>query len=306
MYKQLQNILVATDFSELCDNAVQVAVKLCKQNGAVLHLLHVVESRYPVPGIDNSISLHALASEIHHEAREKLCHVYETVLRTANIPVQLHMPQGIPYDEICRAAEEMPIDLLVLGTHGASGFREFFMGTTAYSVIKNTIKPVLTIPPHFKKQEFEKILFPVRTVPGVKEKFEYIKPILKHTRGAAIHIAAITEKGTEAGLLEHKDALHEILLYLKQQGIVYTHEMYSCTNVASKVLEVAVAEHCDLVAINATLDYKWTQYFIGPFTQQVVNHARIPVLSYRMSVELNAELKRQAGKQVAEQVTSGL
>ena len=217
------------------------------------------------------------------------------------------MPQGIPYDEICKAAEEMPVDLVVLGTHGASGFREFFMGTTAYSVIRNTVKPVLTIPHHFRKEGFDKILFPVRTVPGIREKFDYIKPLLQHSEHTSLHIAAITENGEEAGLLEHKVVLHDMLIFLKQHRIQYSNQMYSCTNVAAKVLEIAEAEKCDLIVINATLDYKWTQFFIGPYTQQVVNHSKLPVLSYRKSVELNAALKLQeVFVQQVEQASRGL
>lgn len=305
MQKKLQNILLATDFSEPSDTALRVAIKLCKQNGAVLHLLHVVESRYLVANLHDGVSVQQMVREIDNESREKLYHLYETILRTTSIPVQLHMPKGVPYDEICKAAEEMPVDLIVLGTHGASGVREFFIGTTAYSVIKNTVKPVLTIPSGFSKDVFGKILFPVRTVPGIKEKFEYIKPILNHANDATVHLAAITEKGEEAALLEHKDALHEILLYLRQQQISFTNEMYTCTNMASKVLEIAEKKECDLVVINATLDYKWTQFFVGPFTQQIVNRAQVPVLSYRMSVNVNAELKKHAEYQVAEK-PSGL
>lgn len=306
MQNKIQNVLAATDFSDLGANAIRLAVKLCKQNNAVLHLIHVVENRYIIPGTDSGIALPVLVREIDAESREKLYNLYESVLRTENIPVQLHMPEGIPFDEICRAAEEMPIDLVVLGTHGTSGFREFFMGTTAYSVIKNTTKPVLTIPGSFSKDGFQKILFPVRAVPGIKEKFEYIQPILEQSENAAIHIAALSKSGHEAELLDHKDALHEIILHLKKSAAKYTHEMYTCSNFADKVLEISAMQEADLIVINATLDYKWTQFFIGPYTQQVINHSRVPVLSFRKAVNISSELKREAKSIHSVQSTAGL
>jgi nucleotide-binding universal stress UspA family protein len=306
MQKKIQNILAATDFSDLGANAIRVAVKLCKQNNAVLHLIHVVEKRYIIPGTDSGTALPFLATEIDTESREKLYNLYQSVLRSENISVQLHMPEGIPFDEICRAAAEMPIDLVVLGTHGTSGFREFFMGTTAYSVIKNTIKPVLTIPGGFSKDGFQNILFPVRAVPGIKEKFEYIQPLLQQTEAAAIHIAAISQNGHEAELLDHKDALHEIILHLKKSAVTFTHEMYTCSNFADKVLEIATMQAADLIVINATLDYKWTHFFIGPYTQQVVNHSKVPVLSFPQAVNSSSALKREAGSIHAVQSTAGL
>lgn len=306
MENRLKNILVATDFSELSDNAVRVATKLCRLNDAVLHLLHVKENRYIIPGTDPDIALRALAQELDNEAREKLYNIYQSVLRSTCIPVQIHMPEGIPFDEICKAADEMPIDLVVLGTHGISGFREFFIGTTAYNVIKNTTKPVLTIPGEFRKKGFQKILFPVRAVPGIKEKFEYIQAMMEQAETAAIHIAALSQDGHEAELLDHKEVLHEIILHLKKNTVKYSHEMYTCSNFADKVLEIAAMQGADLIVINATLDYKWTQFFIGPYTQQVVNHARIPVLSFRQSININTVIKNENQSRQFSENSNGL
>lgn len=50
---------------------------------------------------------------------------------------------------------------------------------------------------------------------------------------------------------------------------------------ASEVLETAAREETDLIAITASLDYDIRDFFIGPYTQQIVNHAKVPVLSIR-------------------------
>src|SRR5215204_1265739 len=118
-----QNILVATDFSEAGSNILNIAVQLCRQNEAVLHLIHVKENRYiisnPLPGV----ALTDIVSEIDRDARTRLYNIYESLIRDEKIRVQIHMPTGIPFDEICKASVEMPIDLIILGTHGTSGAR---------------------------------------------------------------------------------------------------------------------------------------------------------------------------------------
>ena len=58
------------------------------------------------------------------------------------------------------------------------------------------------------------------------------------------------------------------------------------------MLEVCDAINADLIVINATLDYKWTQFFVGPYTQQVVNHAKVPVLSFTNAVNVTAEVEK--------------
>jgi nucleotide-binding universal stress UspA family protein len=289
----LKNILVATDFSKTGNHVLEMAITLCKKNKAVLHLLHVVENRYIITAPEQGISLAEIASEIDTDARTNLYNIYETIMRSSGIAVQIHMPTGIPYDEICKAADEMPIDLIIIGTHGASGFRDFFMGTTAYNVIKNTTKPVLTIPESYAKPGFEKILFPVRPKQKIKEKFDYIQPFLPTAGTGEIHIAVLAKDKQEKDLLSNKEELYHIISLLKKSHIQHTSELYACGNFATKVLELALLEAADLVVINASLDYKWSQFFVGPYTQQVVNHAKVPVLSFRQAINVPKEIQKE-------------
>lgn len=305
MKNKIQNILVPTDFSESGNNALQIAVDICKKNRGTLHLLHVVESRYIITAPEPGISLPSIVNEIDADARTRLYNTYESLMRTHGISVQIHMPTGIPYDEICKAAEEMPIDLIVMGTHGASGFREFFMGTTAYSVIKNTIKPVLTIPYNYLKSGFEKVLFPVRSVPGLKEKFDFLLPVLEKQAIKEIYVAVLAKEGRHEELFDNKDELYDIVRFLKHNHIPHTKELHCCKNFADKVIELSELHSADLIVINATLDYKWTQFFVGPYTQQVVNHSRIPVLSHRSGVNVPLEVKKDKEKDFVKK-TSGM
>ena len=286
-----RNILVSTDFSEQGDNAIKTAVAICKQHNAVLHLIHVVESRYIINTPQTDTAVLAIIKEIDRDSRNRLYNVFENVIREHHIPVQIHMPTGIPFDEICKAATEMPIDLIVMGTHGASGVREFFMGTTAYSVIKNTTKPVLTIPASFARQYFSKILFPIRPVNGIKEKYEFIKSLANNPE-VAIHFATLCLPEEEELLAIQKEEIKEIETSMDKQGIIFSNEIFLCKNFAQKVLDVSDNVNADLIVINATLDYKWTQFFVGPYTQQIVNHAKVPVLSFRNAINITAESEK--------------
>jgi nucleotide-binding universal stress UspA family protein len=278
MEHSIKNILVPTDFSHLGNNAIRMAVHLCKQQQAVLHLLHVMENHYTVsmqaPGLSSAVVM----SENEQAARSLLYNIYESILRDDQVPVQIHMPTGIPYEEICKTAAECNIDLVVMGTHGMSGFREFFMGSTAYSVIKNTTTPVLTIPGSYEKEGFDKILFPVRPVQGVKRKFNFIQQLLDSM--SAVHVALLCHEDEISALQDHSAELNDIIFSLEHSGIACSKRLYTCNNVSAKVLEIAEVQSADLIVINATLDYKWTEFFMGPYTRQVVNRSGIPVLSF--------------------------
>ena len=60
-----------------------------------------------------------------------------------------------------------------------------------------------------------------------------------------------------------------------------TCEVINCEDIAQKILEIAEKRMDDLMIINATLDKKWYQFFKGNFTQKIVNHSKIPVLSVK-------------------------
>lgn len=97
------------------------------------------------------------------------------------------------------------------------------------------------------------------------------------------------------GLLEYKgkyspDALQEdaarLVNVLDNDEIKGQMHYYYCDSMAQKIVEKTRTPNVDLVIITATLDYTNQDFFIGPFAQQVVNHAKVPVLSIRPSPQL--------------------
>ena len=278
MSTSLQNILVPTDFSKEGHRAVRVAASLCSAHGATLHLLHALDNRHLAETPEPDLALTLMQQEMEKEGIRQLESLYESLLLNDQLQVHIHMSSGDPSEEITREAEELPADLVVIGTHGISGMKEFFLGTTSFHVIKNTTLPVLTIPPDFQKTQFKKILFPVRPMQDVQSKYELIKPFLREP-GVHVHVAELEVIGHP----QPADEAERVIDLLKDAGISCSASQYPCSNFARKVIELSESLEVDLIAINATTDTKWTQFFSGPYAQQVVNHSLVPVLSFRTS-----------------------
>ena len=225
---RIQRIVFPTDFSAEASGALRVAAAFCKRHDAELNVLHVIE-----------VQNHEDSTELLNQLEKKLVNDY-------GIRVSTHVSRGIAFTEICSFLADEKIDLVIMGSHGAGGVKEFFIGNTAYNVIKNSPVTVLTIPPNFEG-EFNRVLFSSKPVNGILEKFELLQP-LENQPGFTMHIAELQSAG-ELLALSH---------------------------------ELAV----DLIAINATLVLKQDRCFIDPFTRQIVNHARVPVLSYRNGTKL--------------------
>ena len=138
-------LLFATDFSESSDYAFTYALALAKQFDSQLGLIHVINEPVDLRGFYvPHISFDKLEEEIEQGARK----VMEKFCRTHLADYEKHdcyVVPGIPYEEIIKKAEEIGADLIVMGTHGRTGFDHVLFGSTAEKVVRKSPVPVMTI-----------------------------------------------------------------------------------------------------------------------------------------------------------------
>ena len=143
---KLKNILVATDFSEPSDSALEYGRALALNFAARLHVLHVVEIPTLSAGTDGAAFDFGLMREsLEEDARLKLGDLLgpdvgqppavTTAVRTAPSPAMV----------IADYARESNIDLIVMGTHGRGLLGHIFMGSVAERVVRIAPCPVLTL-----------------------------------------------------------------------------------------------------------------------------------------------------------------
>jgi universal stress protein A len=137
-------ILAPTDFSPNSDEAVDYATKLAQRLGAKLTLLHVVPEPsaldYSMGGVSTE-EIKGWQKEAEKRLAEQLTRAkreyreVDSVQRTA-----LH-----PRDEIVQAATDLPADLLVISTHGYTGWKHFLFGSDAEKIVENAPCPILVV-----------------------------------------------------------------------------------------------------------------------------------------------------------------
>lgn len=276
--------------------ALEVAVAIAKQQAASLTLLHVVNeyllgySRHEILPITTQAPI---MDSLHHEVDDLLRHLADRIRKKERIDVDISMEHGQVATEIYQAAESRHADLIVMGTHGASGFREFFIGSHAYAVVKHAPCPVLTVPPDYVWKGFERVLYPVRQMPGSLEKYRVLRPLLtpKHS---VVHLMGFPNQQQDASGEQMTGDMAVLEKELRKDGVEYsTTLLRTSERVASEVLNIAAAENIDLIAITASLDYDIRDFFVGPYAQQIVNHAKTPVLSIR-PFKIPADVKQRA------------
>ena len=276
----IQNVLVPVDFSPVAINALHSAIAICKRQLATLTLIHVVENTYVLFPPEAGGAAGVILPELIVNANENMNELTKSLRIKHDIVVKHVVQTGNPADEICRWALHKETDLIVMGTHGASGLREFFLGSNAYRVVKNSPCPVMTIPGTNQWVDFKEILFPIRMVPHALEKYDMVRPIIRKN-GSALLIAGIVKKNDSTGFVEMKALVDSVKEKFIEDDVICSSEVMYCEDVAKQVLEISKRENPDLIVITATLDKSLKDFFMGPYTQDIVNHAQYPVLSIR-------------------------
>ncbi|WP_158728817.1 MULTISPECIES: universal stress protein [unclassified Flavobacterium] len=280
MKYEIKNILVPTDFSDCANNALKVAIGMAKRHNATLHLLHSVEPIYFGRTYNVLGSMVDLQSTMVNIGTTNLLVHEQKIVSVQGINVNTFCAVGSVSSIVDNYVIEHNIDLVVMGTHGANGFKEFFAGSNTYDVIKSATCPVLSIPQSFDKTGFNSILFPIRAVDGVIEKYDYIKPIVEKN-DAVIHILGVAFENDMQERYAVNVDFDTVKKAINHDATYMTYEAVQSTDIADTILAVANKRNDDLMIINATLDKKWYQFFKGNYTQKIINHSKIPVLSVK-------------------------
>ncbi len=139
-----KRILVATDFSDVSDAALDYAINLAKAVGAKITLAHVYE--IPVYGFPSGAMVASPEFAVSvmtaaQEAAKTACVAHAQ----AGVEITPVVSRGSTWEEVHRIAEEVSADLIVIGTHGRRGISHVMLGSVAEKIIRTATLPVLTI-----------------------------------------------------------------------------------------------------------------------------------------------------------------
>jgi nucleotide-binding universal stress UspA family protein len=154
----ISKILIPTDFSTVANNALQYAIQLAKKTNASIHLLHVNNIPIMDASFPNEV-YQTYTAEIEDFAKNSFENLENLYLNKSNLQFDKHTAYGFVNDEIQEFANNNNIDLIVLGTTGASGIQEILIGSNAASVVAKAEIPVLVIPPTSTFADIKKIVY---------------------------------------------------------------------------------------------------------------------------------------------------
>ena len=285
---RLKKVLYLTDFSEPSEAALPFAISVARKQGAHLHALHVL---LPCLGVSTTRQSAAIAIAREEESAQADLEHLDSQLAGVPHDTTIERALGI-WEAVERAIEDLPADLVVLGTHGRTGREKRLLGSVAEQIFRRSTVPVLTIGPKVRQArhsaaEFHRVIFATDFTPWSSAAAPYAVSFAEEARGRLILLHVIKpppqDKNATRPELSVAEAIHK--LYETVPG--YT-AFASAPEVAvefgdpgERVVQVANERHADLVVLGARASgYPEAVTHLGRRTaHKVVAHAPCPVLT---------------------------
>lgn len=279
----VKKIVVPIDFSELSTYAIEYAIQIAHLHTSKIYLIHAVEDMLTmsVPG-DFVLSTEEFlekekaimqvrtqqASEFAMRMREKYSYEFES-----------RVIFGKSHRVINEFVEEEKVDLVVMSTHGVSGFREFIIGSNAVRIISECPCPVLSVQGPMKKHTIKKILLPFIDDPYSRQKINMAIQFAKWF-DAEVFALGIENEGEESHYLKIAREGNQIKEYLDEHGVRNTLTIIKSSKISKAILNYSNEIDACMMIVMADMEREdFTEYIMGPVAQQLVNHSKVPVLS---------------------------
>lgn len=272
----MKNILVPTDFSDCAYAAIQTAADIARKQNSKIRLLHVYER--PIYGfVDMSVD-HEQNRKLKAEIQEKFEKLKADPL-LEGIELAHSLSWDIPVWEAVADDDFKDHDLIVMGTHGASGFKEVFIGSNAEKVVRSSKIPVLTINKYKKPFDPDSIVFASNFYREAESAFKVVNKV-RSAFGAKIKFLKINTPGNFEATWYSEKIMSEFATNVGLED--YSMHIYNDENVEKGILNFCSSNEPDIIAI-ATHGRTGLLHLInGSIAESVVNHFDMPVLSIRL------------------------
>lgn len=276
----IKRILIPTDFSETAQLAVAHGARLAHLFKAKIFLFHSIEAEvFAMLPAEAALVIEVEAPQ--EPVLEKLSRVAGEIVKKYDVELSTLTVNGKPSKGIVAAVEKNNIDLIVMGTHGAGGFEEFFVGSNTNRVAHLAPCPVISVQKFAKKVGFSNIVMPIDNTLHSRQKINNVIELAIAYK-STVHILGLLKKDEDT--LDEKKfeiKLSSVEHRLKQANIPFTTSVVKGSNLATEAMVFSEEVGGDLIVIMSDHESNLTGMFMGAYAQQIANHSKIPVMTIK-------------------------
>ncbi len=271
----MSNIIAAIDFSDCSINALEHAVSIAKQGILDVHMIWVNN-----PSVTKTTIYSDTSSDLIEEVKKQFANLidkYRPLLPESQIDYVIR--EGKVYREVLDEAKEMGSLCIILGTHGSSGFEQFWIGSNANRLISISQCPVITLRAGVSvKHHLERIVLPVDSTIDTRQKVPFTA-FLARIFDADIYVVSLYASKYKALRARVDEYTDQVIEFLEDEGISYHRDSIDVDNVTTATIEYATKVRANLISIMTEQETSPFNLLLGPYAQQMVNNSPFPVLS---------------------------
>lgn len=269
----MKNILVAIDFSKGSVHAFRYSLKLAEQLHGNITMLWV----------DNETGIGSGLSHEDNEYRNEAIKNFNDLIvkygESFSGEIQYKLRRGKVYQEVATMARMIEADMIVAGTHGVTGFEQYWIGSNAYRIVSYAPCPVITVRFDYDfDHKITNIVLPVDSTMETKQKVPFACGLAQDL-GATMHIIGLHSTTLKSLQRKTTGNVEEVVKYCQKEGVAYVTSEMQAADVTKGLVNYATEHNADVIAIMTEQQRSASGLLLGPQAQQLVNFSPVPVLS---------------------------
>jgi nucleotide-binding universal stress UspA family protein len=273
----MKKILVPTDFSDQAENALKIAAKMAVKNDGEIYLLHSMEIPLHLANSGDSSSLPEAVYFIKLAEKRFTELLKKPYLQ--NISIHETIGHSEIYDDISEVVKNNDIDLIIMGSHGSSGFKEMFIGSNTEKVVRTSDIPVLVIKNAHEHFEVRDFVFATDFSEECRKPFMQAQKFAKAV-GAHMHLLLINTPSGFKTTAEAREIMERFVRGTAAEN--YTLSIYNDISVEKGILNFTHEIHAQLIGMSTHGRKGLSHFFNGSISEDMVNHANMPVITFKI------------------------
>ncbi len=274
----MKKILVPIDFSEPSIEALKFAISVAKQSKGSITLLHAIDLPVTVYGASIDMPIYTYDIRLVEDLKKDAMAKYRKWMNKVGKgfeQVKFIVKQGPVFAVLKEYIESKRLDLVIMGTHGATGLTEFFVGSNTEKVVRFSKVPVVAIRKAVPLSSIKNIVFPTSLEAGQSAFIKKAKEVQQFF-GARLHLLYVN---TPLNFMRDNEVQEFAKRYqLTNCTVNIRNDRYEPDGILSFVEEIKA----DMLVMPTHAREGIAHLLRSSITESVVNHAQCPVWTYAL------------------------
>jgi nucleotide-binding universal stress UspA family protein len=275
----MKKLLVPTDFSETSEYAIGFAVQLARKCQYRIILLHTLD--FPIVYDSfymDGVSLRAFTKEISENASVKLDNLLRKH-RADGLKIETRTHEGSLVDGVTHLVENEGIDLIVMGTRGATGIKELLVGSNTEKIVRLANCPVISVPQATDVSTVRRIVVPI-DLREIQATFLKEVSVLQQLFSASVEFVWVKTPHYVENLELVAEEVNNLLgeYDIASSSFTIIKDVFPDEGIR----KYAENTKADMLAMATHARRGIAHFFSGSLTEDVLNHSSVPVWTFRL------------------------